>query len=98
MAKWNNLPCPSTKLILHLAMNNDKKADIHTIVPGEYYDYLKIFEKANTNRLPLYCTSNHTILLMDRFKSLFGPLYWLSHPKSEELKCWLDKTLSMGFI
>jgi hypothetical protein len=81
-----------------LAKDDDKKPNIHTIVLPKYYDYLKIFEKANTNKFPLHCPSNHTILLMDGFKPPFGPLYSLSYPEFEELKCWLDKTLSKGFI
>jgi hypothetical protein len=35
---------------------------------------------------------------MDAFKPLFGPLYSLSYPELEELKCWLDENLSKGFI
>jgi hypothetical protein len=70
-----------------LAKEDNKKPDIHTIVLPEYHDYLKIFEKANANKLPPYCPSDHTILLMDGFKPLFGPLYSLSCPELEELKC-----------
>jgi hypothetical protein len=81
-----------------LAKEDDKKTDIRTIVPPKYHDYLKIFEKANTDKVPLHRPSNHTIPLTDRFKPLFGPLYWLSRPELEELKCWLDENLSKGFI
>jgi hypothetical protein len=81
-----------------LAKEDDKKPDIHTIVLPKYYDYLKIFEKANTNKLPLHCPSDHTIPLTDGFKPPFGPLYSLSCPEFEALKCWLDKSLSKGFI
>jgi hypothetical protein len=81
-----------------LAKEDDKKPDIHTIVPPEYHDYLKIFEKANADKLPLHHPSDHTIPLTDPFKPPFGPLYSLSHPKLEELKRWLDENLSKGFI
>jgi hypothetical protein len=81
-----------------LAKEDDKKPDIHTIVPCEYYDYLNIFEKPNANKLPPHRPSDHTIPLMDGFKPPFGPLYSLSHPELEELKCWLDENLSKGFI
>jgi hypothetical protein len=81
-----------------LAKEDDQKPDIRTIVPPEYHEYLKIFEKANANKLPPHCPSDHTIPLMDGFKPLFGPLYSLSRPESEELKCWLDDNLSKGFI
>jgi hypothetical protein len=81
-----------------LAKEDEKKPDIHAIVPPEYYDYLKIFKKANANKLPLYYPSDHTILLTDGFKPPFGPLYSLSHHKLEELKYWLDENLSKGFI
>jgi hypothetical protein len=98
MAKWNNSPYPSTKSIWHWPRRMTKKPDIRTIVPPEYYDYLKIFEKANADQLPLHHPSDHRIPLMDGFKPPFGPLYSLSHPKLEELKCWLDENLSKGFI
>jgi hypothetical protein len=81
-----------------LAKDDDKKPDIHTIVPPEYHDYLKILEKANANKLPLHRPSDHTIPLTDGFKPPFGPLYSLSYPELEELKCWLDENLSKGFI
>jgi hypothetical protein len=81
-----------------LAKEDDKTPDIRTIVPLEYYDYLKIFEKANADKLPLHYPSDHTIPLIDGFKPPFGPLYLLSCPELEELKCWLDENLSKGFI
>jgi hypothetical protein len=81
-----------------LAKEDDKKPDIRTIVLPEYHDNLKIFEKANANKLPLHYPGYHTILLTDGFKPPFGPLYSLSHPELEELKCWLGETLSKGFI
>jgi hypothetical protein len=81
-----------------LAKEDNKKPDIHTIVLPEYHNYLKIFEKANANKLPPHCPSDHTIPLTDRFKPPFGPLYSLSHPELEELKCWLDENLSKVFI
>jgi hypothetical protein len=70
-----------------LAKEHDKKPNIYTIVLPEYYNYLKILEKANTDKLPLHYPSDYTIPLTDRFRPLFGPLYSLSHPELEELKC-----------
>jgi hypothetical protein len=81
-----------------LAKEDHKKPHIHTIVPPKYHDYLKIFEKTNADKLPPHRPSDHTILLMDGFKPPFGPLYSLSCPELEELKCWLDENLSKGFI
>jgi hypothetical protein len=81
-----------------LAKEDDNKPGIRTIVPPEYHDYLKIFEKANADKLPPHRPSDHTIRLTDGFKPPFGPLYSLSRPELEELKCWLDENLSKGFI
>jgi hypothetical protein len=86
------------KLNTALAKEDNKKPDIHTIVPPKYHDYFKIFEKANTDKFPLHYPSNNRILLMDGFKPPFGPLYSLFHPELEELKYWLDENLSKGFI
>jgi hypothetical protein len=41
-----------------LAKEDDKKPDIHTIVLPKYHDYLKIFEKANADKLPLHHPSD----------------------------------------
>jgi hypothetical protein len=81
-----------------LAKEDDKNPDIRTIGLPKYHNYLKIFEKANADKLPLHYPSDDTIPLMDRFKPPFGPLYLLSRPKLEELKYWLDESLSKGFI
>jgi hypothetical protein len=81
-----------------LANEDDKKPDIRTIVMPEYHHYLKIFEKANADKLPPHNPSAHAILLTDGFKPPFGPLYSLSCPELEELKHWLDENSSKGFI
>jgi hypothetical protein len=81
-----------------LAKDDDNKPDICTIVLPEYHDYLKIFEKANTDKLPPHCPSDHTILLRDGFKPPFGPLYSLSSAELQQVKSWLDENLSTGFI
>jgi hypothetical protein len=81
-----------------LAKDDDKMSDIRTIVPPKYQDYLKIFEKASTDKLPRRRPSNHTIPLADGFKPPFGSLYSLSHPELEELKRWLHENLSKDFI
>jgi hypothetical protein len=81
-----------------LAKEDNQKPDIRTIVLPEYNDYFKIFEKANADKLPPQHSSDHTIPVTDGFKPPFGPLYSLCCPELEELKCWLDKNLSKGFI
>jgi hypothetical protein len=50
---------------LQATMND--KLDIKEIVPHEYYKYLKIFKKVNTDQLPLYCPCDHKIPLQDGF-------------------------------
>jgi hypothetical protein len=86
------------KINTALAKEDHKKPDIHTIVLPRYHNYLKIFEKASSNKLPPHHPSDHAILVRDGFKPPFSPLALLSHPKLEELQCWLDENLSKGFI
>jgi hypothetical protein len=81
-----------------LDKDDNKKPNIHTISLPQYHDYLKIFEKANADKLPLHHLSNYTIPLTDGFKAPFGHPYSLSHPELEELKRWLHENLSKGFI
>jgi hypothetical protein len=45
----------------------------------------------------MYLPQDFTIALAEVFKHLCGPLYSLSHPEWEELKCWVDKKLTKGF-
>jgi hypothetical protein len=62
------------------------------------HNYLKLFKKANGEKLPPHCPSNYPIPLLDRFKPPFGPLYSIYHPELQEVKYWLDKNLSKHLI
>jgi hypothetical protein len=74
-----------------LAKDDNKNPDIRTIIPPKYHDYLKIFEKADADKSPRHCPSDHRILVLERFKPHFDPLYSLSYPELEELERWLDE-------
>jgi hypothetical protein len=49
-------------------------------------------------KLYLYLPRDYTILLVEGYKPLFGPLYSLPQQDLEDLKYWLDENLSKGFI
>jgi hypothetical protein len=76
----------------------DDKPNIETIIPYEYYKYLKTFEKVNDNKIPPHHPYNDKIPLEDGFQPPFGLLYSLSCLELEELKRWLEENLSKGFI
>jgi hypothetical protein len=64
----------------------DDNPNIKAIVPPEYHQYLKIFEKVNADKLPPHRPYDHKIPLEYSFQPPFGLLYSLSCPQLEELK------------
>jgi hypothetical protein len=76
----------------------DNNPNIKAIVPPEYHQYLKIFEKVNADKLPPHHPYDHKTPLEDGFQPPFGPLYSLSGLELEELKRWPEENLSNGFI
>jgi hypothetical protein len=64
----------------------DDNSNIKAIIPTEYYQYLKIFENVNADKLPPHYPYDYKLPLEDSFQPPFGLLYSLSHLELEELK------------
>lgn len=68
------------------------------IVPSEYHEYLSIFTETEASKLPPHRYVDHAIDLEPGTKPPFGPLYPQSERELQELREWLKKNLSSGFI
>jgi hypothetical protein len=69
-----------------LIANKENKPDIGTIITPEYCQYLKIFEKVNTDKSPLHHPGDHKLPLVEGFNPPSSPLCSLLCPELEELK------------
>jgi predicted aspartyl protease len=60
--------------------------EIRRLVPQQYHDFLLLFKKGPTNKLPPHWKYDHTINLKPGFEPSFGPLYGLSREELLALK------------
>lgn len=75
-------------------MNIDPK----TIMLSKYYNLFDIFFRQKSDKIPLYRTYHHFILLKKGIKHSFGMLYDMNYKKNEELCKYLFKNIDKGFI
>lgn len=78
--------------------NDAPEPKAHELVPEQYHDYLKLFEKSVADKLPPHRPYDHRIPLKEGFEPPYGPLYSLSRTELIALREWLDENLSKGFI
>ena len=68
------------------------------IVPGDFHDYLDVFKKSNSDKLPEHGAYDHAIPLDDNAQPKFGPIYSLSEVELKALDNYLKENLKKGFI
>ena len=68
------------------------------LVPKEYHQYLKVFSKEESERMPIRKPWDHVIELKEMFKPKKGRLIPLSHEKQEEVSTFIDDQLKKGYI
>ena len=62
---------------------------IKTHVPEDYHDFLDLFRKALSSKLPPHGRFDHKIPLKEGFIPPFGPIYSLSRTELEALRTWI---------
>ena len=67
-------------------------------LPSEYKDYQEMFGEEAVVTLPEHQEWDHEILLEDRKKPTYSPIYTLSAKELEALRDYLDENLVKGFI
>lgn len=68
-------------------------------VPKEYHDYLDVFNRKDSEKLPPFRQGvDHAIDLEPGKRPIWGPLYTMTLEENKALKEYLDKELGKGFI
>jgi len=67
-------------------------------VPFQYHDYLKVFSKAKSDKMPIWKPWNHTIDIKEMFVPKKGQIIPLSTTEQEEVTAFLDDQLKKGYI
>lgn len=75
-----------------------KNVDPATLLPVQYHDYLDVFSKKESDKLPPHRAYDHAIKLKEGFQPPSQTLYGMSRDEIEELRRYLDDNLAKGFI
>jgi len=68
------------------------------MIPRRFYKYLKVFEKKESERMPMSKTWDHTIDLREVFVPKKGKIYLLSRIEREEVQEFVKDQLKKGYI
>ena len=68
------------------------------IVPRRFHKYLKVFEKKDSERMPMRKAWNHAIDLREGFVLKKGKIYPLSRVEREEVQEFVKDQLRKGYI
>ena len=68
------------------------------MVPRWFHKYLKIFEKKDSERMPMRKTWDHAIDLREGFIPKKGKIYPLSRVEREEVQKFVKDQLKKGYI
>jgi len=83
---------------------NDEEEDLielratEEIVPQRFYKYLKVFEKKDSERMPMRKVWDHAIDLREDFVLKKGKIYPLSRVEREEVQEFVKDQLRKGYI
>ncbi|MBW0517909.1 hypothetical protein O181_057624 [Austropuccinia psidii MF-1] len=94
------LPPLSFHAFLEEQSDEEEPEEIETvlkIVPPAYHNYLDVFSKVKSEKLPPHCSCHHHIELYVLLKSV-GVMYSLSIDYSETLHAYISENLEKGFI
>ena len=75
-----------------------ESTDPSTLIPTEYHDFIPLFSKSNSDKLPIHRPSDMSIDLLPGTKPSAGPIYRLSEPETQALKEYIEENLEKKFI
>lgn len=84
-----------------LAEEEYKKKEVKSVeemVPNEFHEFLKVFSKEASERLPEHKPYDHAIELVPDAKTFHSKVYPLSHNEQEELDKFHKEQLAKGYI
>ena len=96
----------SQEMWIQAIKNHKSKGDVdestleeaQKLVPCEYWEYLDVFSKSKSERMPLRKPWDHRIDLKEDFPPKKGQLIPLSVDEQKEVEAFLDDQLSKGYI
>jgi len=68
------------------------------MVPQRFHKYLKVFEKKDSERMPMKKAWDHAINLREGFVPKKGKIYLLSRIEREEVQKFMKDQLRKGYI
>ena len=68
------------------------------LVPHQYHDLIPLFTKTEADKLPPHRYVDHAIPLLENKKPPMGRMYLISDSELQEVRKWIDESLSKGFI
>jgi len=71
---------------------------VEKMVPKRFHKWLKVFEKVESERMPVRKVWDHTIDLKDNFRASKVRVYPLSKNKKKKVQKFVDKHLEKGYI
>ena len=71
---------------------------IETIVPKQFHQWLKVFGKVESERMPVRKVWDHAIDVKEDFKPSKAKVYPLSRNEREEMQKFVDEHLKKGYI
>jgi len=74
------------------------KEKVRKIVPQKFHKWLKVFEKAKLERMPVRKPWDHTINLREDFVPRKRRIYLISREKKEEVREFVEEQLRKGYI
>ena len=85
---------------IRVTLDKPKKVEktVKELVPKEYHQYLKVFSKEESERIPIKKPWDYVIELKEMFKPKKGRLIPLSHEEQEEVSAFIDDQLKKGYI
>jgi len=71
---------------------------IEAMVPKQFHQWLKVFVKVESEKMPVWKVWDHTIDVKEDFKPSKAKVYLLSRNERKEVQKFVDKHLKKGYI
>ncbi|MBW0536185.1 hypothetical protein O181_075900 [Austropuccinia psidii MF-1] len=96
-----DLPCLSFNASLQEQWDEEEEPEeieaVMKVVPPAYHQYLDVFSKVKSEKLPPHCASYHHIKLEGLLPPV-GVIYYLSNNESATLQAYISHNLEKGFM
>jgi hypothetical protein len=86
------------KLLREVYTDKPKDKTPEELVPKAYHDYLSVFSKKASERMPIKKTWDHAIDMKEGFVPKKGRMIPLSYEEQQEVNAFIDEQLAKGYI